>query len=370
MKNQRKIFLAVTNDVSTDERVNKISNYLIEQGFDVTVFGFALKNTHYSSQKYTIVRKKLFFNNKVLFYAEYNIRLFLFLLKNRYPYILANDLDTLPACYFSSLIFKSRLIYDSHEYYTEVPELENRPFVKNVWKSIEQFILPKLKFTMTVSETIALEYKKKYGIEMEVLRNMPRRDKLHNIIDVRIPTKNKFILYQGMLNPGRGLKPMIEALHLLNDIDLVIVGYGKVQQELEDFVSNMKLNNRVHFVGRVPNNELINYCHKASIGMVLEEPMGNSFKYCLPNKLFDFINAELPILASPLVEVKKIVDTYGVGLLIENHSPKEIADKIAILLTDKALVENMVVNQKKFKEQFYWEKEVLNVHHFFDINSN
>ena len=362
---KRKIFVAVTNDVSTDYRVHKISNYLISKNFDVLVYGRVLPNTIDVTRDYKIKRTKHLFNNNFWFYAEYNIRLFLFLIFNKYNYIVSNDLDTLPACFFASKVKSTDLVYDSHELFSEGPELQGRKFVQNFWRKLENYFLPRIKSSYTVSNSIAKYYNNKYHINMRVIRNIPLKNDIIKVKEVIFPTDNKTILYQGVLNPGRGIKPMIEALKYLKDFDLVIIGYGKVEQELKDFVANNNLQKRVHFLGRIPREELFNYTKTATLGMVLEEPLGLSFKYSLPNKLFDFIHANIPIIAGNLPEISKIINDYKVGVLVKDYDPKTIANTIYKLLTDVDLLMNIKKNQQKAQQILCWEKEQEKLDYFY-----
>ena len=305
MTAKTKVFVAVTNDISSDQRVHKIATYIQNKEYNVLVYGRILRSTFQVNRPYKIKRVKHIFNNNFMFYAEYNFRLLMHLLFNKYEIIYSNDLDTLPACFIASKLFNSKLIYDSHEFFTEVPELQERKFVRNIWLSIEKILLPRIKNAITVSDSIANEYKLKYGIHMGILRNIPSLNTNGIIEKVKFPTKNKVVLYQGILNPGRGIKPMIDSLKYLKGVDLVIIGYGKVKDELVEYSEKSGCKSRIHFLGRIPHEKLVNYTKMASIGMVLEEPLGQSFNFSLPNKLFDFIHVGIPIIASPLVEVKK-----------------------------------------------------------------
>lgn len=169
----KKIFVAVTNDISTDYRVHKICSYLVETGFEVLVYGRVLPNTIAVNRAYKIIRKKHFFNTNFLFYAEYNIRLFFYVLFKKYNCIISNDLDTLPGCFFISKLKNIELVFDSHELFSEGPELQGRKFVQNFWRKLESFFLPKVKKSFTVSQSIADFYDKKYQNKMGVIRNVP-----------------------------------------------------------------------------------------------------------------------------------------------------------------------------------------------------
>jgi glycosyltransferase involved in cell wall biosynthesis len=365
LNSKKKIFVAVTNDISTDQRVHKVSNYLFSKGFDVLVYGRILPTTFSVKRKYTIKRKKHFFNHNFLFYAEYNFRLFFKLLFYKCDYILANDLDVLPACFVASKFKKTELIYDSHELFSEGPELQGRNFVKGFWKTLENFFLPRIKKSYTVSQSIADYYYRKHNANFGVVRNVPLLKRKTIKVDAKFPTENKTVLYQGVLNPGRGIKPMIKALHFLKEIDLVIIGYGKVEEELRQFVKDEILENRVHFLGRIPQEELPNYTKLATIGMVLEEPLGLSFEYSLPNKLFDYIHSGLPIICGSLPEIKKVVETYKVGVVVEDYAPETIAEKIQELVDNEALYYQIKLNQQKIKKGFCWENEQQLLDNYF-----
>jgi len=357
LNTKKRVLVAVTNDVSSDQRVHKVSNYLTSKGYEVVVYGRVLPSTFEVHRTYKIVRKKLWFNNNFLFYAEYNIRLLYFLLTNKSTHILANDLDTLPACFIASKLRRTKLTYDSHELFTEVPELQDRKFVQNFWRMLEKILVPNVKRAYTVSDSIASFYNDTYGLEMGVIRNVPYLNNTTKNIQVTFPTKNKVLLYQGTLTENRGLKQVILSLNYLKDIDLVIIGYGKEKKELVDFVAAQKLDKKVFFLGRIDHDELHNYTKKADIGMLLEEPVGLSFQYSLPNKLFDYIHNELPILASPLLEVKKLINKHDVGILIESHNPEHIAEKIRRLLADEDRIASIKNNQRMIKENYCWENE-------------
>jgi glycosyltransferase involved in cell wall biosynthesis len=361
----KKIFVAVTNDISTDYRVHKICNYLINKGHEIVVYGRVLPNTITVKRAYKIVRKKHIFNNNFLFYAEFNIRLFFYLIFRKFDYVLSNDLDTLPACFFGSKIKNTNLVYDSHELFSEGPELQGRKFVQGFWRSLEDFFLPKVKNAYTVSQSIVEFYDSKYQNKMGVIRNIPLKKDILEIDEVAFPTTKKTILYQGVLNPGRGLKPMIKALKFINDLDLIIIGYGKVEQDLKSFVAQEKMKDRVHFLGRVSRDKLFNYTKKATLGMVLEEPLGLSFQYSLPNKLFDYIHAEIPIVAGNLPEITRIINKYKVGVLVDNYEPKTIAKAINNLLKDEVLLSEIKKNQQKSKDILCWEKESKKLDNYF-----
>ena len=363
---KKKLFVAVTNDISTDYRVHKVCTYLLQKDYQIEVYGRVLPNTIFVKRDYEIVRKKHFFNHNFLFYAEFNIRLFFYLLFKKYDCILANDLDTLPACFFISKLKKTTLVYDSHELFSEGPELQGRKFVQSFWRKLEDFFLPRIKKSYTVSQSIADFYNKKYQINMGVVRNIPLKTQAYISEEVSFPTQQKTILYQGVLNPGRGIKPMIEALQYIENLDLIIIGYGKVEAELKQFVIDKKMQDRVFFLGRISREKLLNYTQKATLGMVLEEPLGLSFQYSLPNKLFDYIHSQIPIIAGNLNEISKIIKEYKVGIIVENYTPKAIATAIQDLLNDENKMVAIKQNQQNASEVLCWEIEQQKLDIYFN----
>ena len=266
---------------------------------------------------------KLLFNSGPLFYAAFNFRLFWFLLFQKHTLLLSNDLDTLLPNFIVSKLKRSVLIYDSHELFPEAPELQNRPFVKSIWENLERFLLPKLKHAYTVCRSIADHYLKQYGLKMEVVRNVPFRK-----MKIEHDKKQKTLIYQGAINPGRGLELAIESLVYLNDYKLLIVGGRHGWDELKKLAEVPGVDQQIEFVGRVPYEELAKFTGQATVGLLLEEPLGKSFEYALPNKLFDYIHADLPFVASNLIEVKRIVEAYGVGEIIQERTPQSLAKQI------------------------------------------
>jgi glycosyltransferase involved in cell wall biosynthesis len=299
------------------------------------------------------------------FYVEYNIRLFLFLLFQRTDLLLANDLDTLPANFLASRLKRIPLVYDSHEYFTEVPELIGRPRVRRFWEWLERKLVPGVNAAYTVSESIASLYSAKYHVQFDVVRNLPFR--FFPAESVTYPVNQEhcpIIIYQGALNKGRGLIQVIKAMEYLPEMGLWIAGSGDEEQSLRSQVAAMKLNN-VKFLGRIPLEELRHFTCQADAGISLEEDMGLSYRYALPNKLFDYIQARIPVVVSNLPEMTRIVRAYGIGLVAESHDPAELAVVIRRALTDRELRGEWMINLEKAANELNWENEEKTVERIF-----
>jgi len=357
----KRIFVSVTNDLLTDQRVFRTIDFLFEHNFIVTAIGRKLQKKYPPPSNIKIKRFRLLFNKGPLFYLCYNVRLFFYLLFKKKDYLLANDLDTLLANYMVSKFSKAVLIYDSHELFTEVPELIHRLRTKKIWEHIESIALPKVKKTYTVCQPIADYYNKKYGTDFKVVRNLPyyRKDLHSNDLLVSLAQKRKIVLYQGALNIGRGLEQLIEAVKLIFDrVVLIIIGNGDIMDRLVWQAKEQMLDNTVFFLDRIPFDKLADYTSQADIGVSLEQPgFGLSYEYSLPNKIFDYIQAEIPILGSNLPGIKSIINTYKVGCTISDFSPKNLSKTIINMISDTEKRLQWKDNLKIAKKELCWENE-------------
>ena len=363
----KKVIVSVINDLVSDQRVHRTCLTLHEMGLDVCLIGREMrKSIKLEPRKYKTHRMKLFFENGALFYFEYNFRLFFYLLSHNYAVLHSNDLDTLLANYLINKLKGGDLVYDSHEYFLEVPELVKRPIVKKIWGIIERFIFPKLKHVFTVNKSIANIYKKQYGIDIKVVRNVPVIEDKPNVkvrskADLGLPNDKKIILLQGAgINVDRGSEEIITAMQWIDAVFLV-VGSGDVLPQLKKMVKSLKLEKKVIFTGKIPFEKLKEYTAIADVGVTLDKATNVNYKFSLPNKLFDYIHADLPVIASNLIEVKRIIAKYKVGLVLTNHNPKEMAKEISGFLQNERLFSQAKANATDAKSLLNWqlEKQVL-----------
>jgi glycosyltransferase involved in cell wall biosynthesis len=304
---------------------------------------------------YETDRMKLLFNKGFLFYAEYNVRLFCKLLFLKKDILLANDADTLLPNYIISKLFRKKLIFDSHELFSEIPELVNRPTVKRIWQLIEKSIIPNIKNSITVSESIANHYKKKYNSQFKVIRNVPYKASVEQGEFPFNKGNKKIILYQGSVNVGRGLELMIGAMTLIENALFVIIGEGDITQQLQQKVEEMKLADKVIFLGRIAPEKLQMLTPLADVGISMEEDLGLNYRYALPNKLFDYIQAQIPVIVSNLPEMRSVVEKYDVGFVLEERTPENLAQQITKILQEgKELWKDQL---KKASEELNWQKE-------------
>lgn len=358
----KRVSIAVTNDLVTDQRVDKVCNTLTKMGFAVTLTGRILRSSLAMDQRrYSCQRMRLLFTKGPFFYAEFNIRLFFRLLVETNHLIVSNDLDTLPASWLVSRIKRIPLVYDSHEFYTETPELVSRPVIRSVWLQIERMIFPRLRWVFTVNDSIADAYRDRYDVDIRVVKNMPRFRPpalSQPVEELGLPSNLPIVLLQGAgINIDRGAEELVEAMRFVDSAQLLIAGHGDVMDTLHRIRREMKLEHRVTIVGRQPYEALRRITASATIGITIDKDTNPNYRFSLPNKLFDYIQAGTPVLASRLPEIEKIVSGYDVGEFIDSHEPAHIAEKIISMIQNPGNLSQWKANCLKASRDLCWESQ-------------
>ncbi len=357
----KRVIVSVINDLATDARVKKTCDELVGLGFEVILVGRKLRNsTEIVGWSFKTKRMHLLFTKGVFFYLFFNIRLFFILLFSKSDLFFSNDLDTLLPNYLVSKLKGIPLIYDSHELFCEVPELQKTPFKKKIWESLERMIVPKLKYCITVNQSIATIFEKKYKVKFTVTRNIPIPTNLENPKsreDLHIDSKKKMILMQGAgINMDRGAEELVLAMKHVEDAVLYIIGSGDVWNNLKLLITENKLESKVVLISKLPKQALMNYTRYAHLGISIDKNTNLNYLYSLPNKLFDYIHADVPVLASRMVEVEEIIKKYDIGCFIDSHEPNHIAQRITQALNSdhySRWKQNSVVAKKALT----WEEE-------------
>lgn len=372
--NRGRIIVAVTNDLVTDNRVDKVCEFLTNNGFDVLLVGRKLSSSVALNERpYTTYRMKLFFTKGAAFYAEFNLRLFIFFLFHRSKHILSNDLDTLLAAYLASKFKRNALYYDTHELFTEVPELIHRPRVQRIWERIESRIFPKLDKIYTVNDSIAKFYSLKYKKKVHIVRNVSPRWNPSHVLSraaLGLPENKTLLIVQGAgINMDRGIEELVQAMSRVDtSCVLIIVGSGDVIDTLKLMVTQFQLEKRVLFFGKRPYQEMMAFTHHASWGFSLDKDTNMNYRFSLPNKIFDYIHAGTPVICTDLVEVTKIVAQHGVGLFAPSHEPAVLARFINDLLANEQQHATFVANCKKAAEILCWENEEHVLKEIYEIH--
>lgn len=357
---QKKITVSVISDLTTDQRVIRICSSLQQMGFMVTVIARSFSNSlPLDEYPFEAKRIKCYFNKGITQYAEFNIKLFARLIFCKTDYFLANDLDVLIPNYIISKWRGRHLFYDTHEYFTGVPELRNSPAKRKIWKFFENWIFPKLKTVYTVNDSVKNKYQQEYKNNIAVVRNVP----------ITLPTQAKLLplhwqnkiilLMQGAgINAGRGGVELLEAmLHLPPDYLLVFIGSGTQWNEIEQKRVTWNLQQRVEMIGKLPPHLLKQYTPLAQLGFSLDSFDDINYLYNLPNKIFDYIHAGVPVIATAIPEVKNILQQYPCGVCINSLQPTLIASTILQIMSDAKNYELLKQQCHIAAKDLCWENE-------------
>lgn len=372
------IICTVTNDLTYDQRMIRICTTLAQQGYTVTLVGRKLMASA-PLQTYLFHQKRLYclFTKGPLFYAEYNLRLFLWLLLKKADCICAIDLDTILPCYFASKLKGSKRVYDAHELFCEMKEIVSRPSRYRMWKWIERFTVPKFKHGYTVCQPIAEEFEKMYGVHYEVVRNVPflSKTKFQNpnlneqqATDDQPETINNkpesFLLYQGAVNEGRSFETLIPAMKQV-DAPLHIYGDGNFLEQTKALIKNNQLQHKIELKGKLKPAELRAITAAAYAGITLFENNGLSNYLSLANRFFDYIQAGIPQLCVDYPAYRNINNHFEIALLIPDTSEASIANGLNKLLSDPVLYNRLKANCRKAAAVLNWQEEEKRLINFY-----
>jgi glycosyltransferase involved in cell wall biosynthesis len=339
----------------------RICSSLAEAGYSVKLVGVQTNaSSPLIAKKYH--QKRLFtpFKKGFWFYAGYNIRLFFYLLFEKADLICCVDLDTMLPVRLAGKFKKATLVYDAHEYFSQQKEIITRPGVYRVWKWIEKTFVPKFKNGYTVSQSIAAAFKKLYGVDYEVIRNMP----VSATLNTAIHKEGNLIIYQGAVNEARGLEFLIPAMETI-DATLHIYGDGNFMEQTIRLVEVNNLQHKVFLKGKLLPGDLDEITQSAYIGINLVEHSGLNQYYSLANKFFDYIQHGIPQVSMNFPEYKKINDEFDIAILIDDLNIETTRNAIKKLLDDKVLYNRLQQNCLKARQILNWQQEEKKLIQFY-----
>jgi glycosyltransferase involved in cell wall biosynthesis len=391
---KQKIAMLLNGPIFNDYRVVKMIQTLSKEAeidlyyidgneqIDQTMF-----NEHvrlFSIQQSNSFKRKLLKHS--LFCYDFNFFIKAVLDKDiEYNYVWCNDLPTLNAGYKISKKLNAKLVYDSHEIFVETinqffPKKSNFVklsifrflifLMKTHGRNIEKRILPRVDSFITVNESILTYFKEKHKINRGyVVMNLPRISDTHQnnkVVDYykmyNWEKSDIILLYQGVLNYGRGLNLLIETFAQLHiNYKLVIIGNGPLLRDLLDKTTTYNLSERIKFIDTVKLSELPTFTRGATIGINLLESFNLSKKLASPNKLFEYIHAGIPVIASDTVENQLVLTRFIVGKLT-NNSPASIKQNIInITSRDLKIYKNNTINASEYYNWENQETTILNL---------
>jgi glycosyltransferase involved in cell wall biosynthesis len=356
----RRLVFTVTNDLVFDQRMIRICGSLAQSGYQVTLVGrFHRGAPELIARPFQQKRLHCFFRKGFLFYAEYSMRLFLYLLFKKMDLVCAIDLDTILPCYLVSRLRKKQRVYDAHELFCEMKEVVSRPRLYRFWKWVERNTVPHFRYGYTVNGPIRDLFEKEYGVRYAVIRNLP-------VLDDRfeIPEKGDYILYQGAVNEGRSFETLIPAFQFVKQ-PLWIYGDGNFLNEAMRRVQQHGLGHKVFFKGKLPPEALKEVTRKAVLGITLFENNGLNNYLSLANRFFDYMHAAVPQLCVAYPAYTEINAQFEVAELISDLSPEQIAARLNALIHDTGRYRGLQQNCLLARQALCWQKEEQLLLHFY-----
>lgn len=355
-----KLFFTVTNDLNYDQRMIRICRSLSDAGYDVTLVGRKRKssaplNSNHFQQK----RLYCFFEKGLFFYAEFNIRLFFFLLFRKMDLICAIDLDTILPCLLVSRIKNTKRVYDAHELFCEMKEVSERPLIYKFWKWVEKISVPNFEKAYTVNSAIAHEFKKMYGAEFGIIRSIA----LYHPFESS-QKRDKIILYQGAVNEGRCFETLIPAMKNV-EARLIVCGDGNFMGQARVLVKKFNLENKIEFKGMVSPDLLQQYTRKAKVGITLFEKASLNNYYSLANRFFDYIHAGTPQLCMNYPTYHELNKQYDIGVLTDIPDEESISKHLNDLLNDETKWNTLHLNCIKASKELCWQVEEKKLLEFY-----
>lgn len=321
-------------------------------GYAVTLVGRKLpRSKPLREEPFRQIRLSCFFSKGKAFYLEYNFRLLIYLLFRKMDAVCAIDLDTILPCLYASKLNGIKRVYDAHELFTGLKEVVTRESVRRMWTAIEKHAVPKFPLGYTVSQGVAEELNRRYGVEYKVIRNMTVLRPF-----TRQPSPDRFLLYQGAVNVARAFEQLIPAMKRI-DLKLVICGDGNFMDELKRLIIAEGVSEKVELKGMLSPDELWEISQQAWLGMGVAENTGINQYLALPNKFFDYIHAGLPQVAMNFPEYRRINGEFDVAVLLDEPETDVIVEVINNLMENTVLYERLRQNCLKARQVLNWQQE-------------
>lgn len=373
----KRIANIVINDFTHDARVLKTSLSLKSLGYDVSVV--ALHNgdlpEYEQVQGVFVHRIKLVTRSWIKFRPIQFLKYFEFLFRAiryscEFDCLNCNDLNALPVGVIVKLLNnKVRLVYDSHEF--AINDVPNQSRLSIQLKYLfERMLIKYADQVIVVSDSIANEYVKLYDIKKPHLVlncpsyvDQPKKNIFRNKFNIR--QDQRIFLYQGGLSKGRGIETLLQTFfeRKIDDCVLICMGYGMLEDLIRSYAKRSSI---IFYHPAVSQDVLIDHTGSADIGLSLIEDTCMSYRYCLPNKLFEYIMASLPVITSDLPEMRRLVDSEGIGLVVNDNTIESMQSVINEIMASDLV--NFTVSVREAKKKYCWENQVVVLQHCWGEN--
>ncbi len=362
----KRIIVSVSSDIATDQRVQKQCRALHKSGYSLTLVGRDLGRDIPIDLPFKYLHLSLPFRKGPLMYAWFNIRLFFYLLFQKADFYVSNDLDTLLATGLVARLKSKPYWYDSHEYFTQVPEVVNRPFVQKSWRAIERAFIGRAAIVSTVSPAIVQNLEADYQLkDVALVRNFPEPvDGIQpkSRVELGVEESMRLLIIQGNgINIDRGGEELVEAISLVANAHLLVVGSGDALPVLKQMAKDLSIENRVSFIPPVPYREMLAYTAASDVGLSLDKGTNMNYQFSLPNKIFDYALVGTPVIASRLQETARWVEGYDIGVLVDEVTPADIAKAIEVFFSNAEKASAYATNASRMIEDHNWNTEMAPV---------
>ena len=358
-------------DIAFDSRVKRISSFIASQLGDTQLLSlkrFSERNYEFNKPnslnhiEIKLISEKLPKNGKwgYLKYAEGFLRFFSYSIRAKLIY--CNDLSTLPIAYFAKIFnTKIKIIYDSHE----VAPYQGTPSKRKIrLKSLfERILIRKADYVFTVSTRISKWYRRVYRLQhVETIFNSPSFypvARCKNFINE--DSKIEFV-WHGIFSPHRGIKETIRVFQdteVATKANVTFIGWGALKNDIKSF-SNLFPN--IKILDPVSQNELINALQNFDCGLFTYEPISKNYDWAMPNKLFEFTTAGIPVVSYPLSEANYTITKYNIGYVANDFSSCSLKRSVLDFIDSyEKNYEIFSQNTAKFINSHSWEKQKIKI---------
>ncbi len=353
------VLIVVSSDPRYDSRSSKYLNCLLDEGFKVKVVGISSDGT--SDGGNSMIRVPIKERAGKKFFLEFYRRIIPEVRRVKAEIVIAGDLfSLLPSILnkrkYSSQGLKPKLVYDSKELYKELPSLKSKRSSFMFWTFVEKASIKYVDHVLTVNKSIADILAAKWVLPTTVVMNVP--DVTQSPASGTKSLDTVTLVFSGGMQGGRGLHNLVKLLTFLPEkYKLKFVGDGALRPELERLAASLNLSNRIHFIGRVKNSEVIEELSRGTLGIYLMENSGLCHYLALPNKLFQYISAGLPVIVPQFPEMERIVREFGIGAAIDPTNLEAAALCVIELTSNQQEFSRLVNNCGKAARILNWQVE-------------
>ena len=351
------ILFCVTGDIDANSRALRQLEALRSRGLSLEAVGIAGEARREQRQGLLLTHLPRPDGGGPRWFRKVHIRMREYLRSRTAAHYHASDLFVLPALAQKSAKEARTLSFDSRELYPQVRATAGKPWSSAFWSIVERRYIRRADIVFTVNESIADILMHRYRIDRPVVvPNIPLAKPTSSDGYLRELTsardKELVLVLQGHLKPGRGCELMLDAMQWIDGARLVFLGEGPLRGPLEARTRSLQLDEKVFFHDLVPPDQLLDVTASADLGICLIEPLTASLRLSLPNKLFEYLRAGLPVIASDLPEISRVIEQFDVGVCMRNLTPADIAQTISQVMERRDVLRTWRSNTPSVFETF------------------